>query len=504
MRIIDTSKINPDDLSGFEKDQVYNGLDVCCTAEILDELLPQLDNITAATYNFSRALQGPVLEMRLRGVLIDQARKAEVIQAYHEKIEVLEAQLERIVGEGCGFWGFNWRSPDHLRELFFERMQIPVVRKKGRPTTDRNALEKIKAYLVARPVVAHMIALREIGKKISMLKTAIDPDGRMRTSYNIAGTDTYRFSSSVSEFGTGGNLQNIEDHLRQIFIADPGMKLAYIDARQIQSRIVGAIEWNLFKDGRYLDACEGGDLHTTVARLCWPRLPWTGRLEDDVAVAETPYYRHYTFRFMCKKIGHGTNFGGKPHTISQQAKIEIEAIQEFQPKYFLAFPTHLMWHAHTERTIREEGTIYSITGCHKRQFWGRRDSDDTVRAALAFDPQCTEAFIINNGMLNTWRNRTAELLLQNHDAVVVQYPEEKEDEVIPRLLKELEHPVPLEHDRTLLVPYDCQVGWNWGHISKDNPDGLQKYRPGDKRKRSPAGGILDRKPYKSSSSKRGS
>ena len=61
--------------------------------------------------------------------------------------------------------------------------------------------------------------MADIGKKIGVLRTGIDPDGRIRTSYNIAGTSTGRFSSSVTEFGTGGNLQNIEEALRSILIA---------------------------------------------------------------------------------------------------------------------------------------------------------------------------------------------------------------------------------------------------------------------------------------------
>jgi DNA polymerase I-like protein with 3'-5' exonuclease and polymerase domains len=127
---------------------------------------------------------------------------------------------------------------------------------------------------------SHILALRDIAKKIGVLKTSIDPDGRMRTSYNIAGTTTGRFSSSLSDFGTGGNLQNLEERLRRPFVADPGMKFAYIDLEQAESRLVGAIEWNLFGDGRYLDACESGDLHTSVCRLAWTELPWTEILKE--------------------------------------------------------------------------------------------------------------------------------------------------------------------------------------------------------------------------------
>src|SRR5258708_35217655 len=118
MRIINTAEVTPDGISNqWTRDQIYNGLDCCVTAEVLDVLLPQLDNHTAATYNFSKALQGPALEMRLRGVRVDLARKAEVIEEFHEKIDHLERNLERIILEGVGLPHFNWRSNLDLHTL---------------------------------------------------------------------------------------------------------------------------------------------------------------------------------------------------------------------------------------------------------------------------------------------------------------------------------------------------------------------------------------------------
>lgn len=493
MKIIETDKMSPKDLSPFEREQVYNGLDVCITSELLDILKPQLDNQTNSIYQWSKSLQGPVLEMKMRGVLIDKQARAQVLETYFDQLDWLERRLERIVREGLGKVGFNWRSNDDLKDIFYNILKIPVIKKMGRPTVNRDALEKLEMYLVAKPIVAHMLLMRDIGKKISVLKTDIDPDGRMRTSYNIAGTDTGRFSSSLSEFGTGGNLQNIEDLLRRVIIADPGYKLGYFDGEQIQSRIVGAIEWNLFQDGTYLDACESGDLHTTVARLVWPNEGWTGDLAKDVALAEQPYYRHYSKRFMCKKIGHGTNFNGQPPTIAQQSRVPIDLIETFQPAYFEAFPAHELWHAWVEMQIRETGCIHSITG-RRRQFWGRRDDPATVRAAIAYDPQASESYIVNSGMLNVWRHRDCQLLMQNHDAIIVQYPEDQEDEIVPKILEQIKYPIPLEHNRDFIVPYGVQSGWNWSHYDpKENPDGLKKFKGHDDRKRTKKPSLLERK-----------
>lgn len=490
MKIIDTSLTKPDSLTAFEREQVYNGLDCCITAEVLDALLPQLDDHTRRTYDFSRALQGPALEMRLRGVLVDQARKAEVIDLYYDKIDQLERQLERIVFDGIGLASFNWRSNPDLARLFYDVLQIPAPR--GKRSVNRVALEKLDAYLIARQIVRHITTMRDLMKKIDVLKTEIDSDGRIRTSYNIAGTSTGRFSSSFSEFGTGGNLQNVEESLRSIFIADQGFKMAKFDAKSGESFIVGAIEWNLFGDARYLDACETGDPHTATARICWPKLPWTGSLKHDKDIAEQPYYRHYSYRFMCKKLGHGSNYGGKAETLASQSRLPITVVTDFQPKYFRAFPAHLRWQAHVDATLRKTGTLISLTG-RKRQFWGRRNDDATLREAIAYDPQCSLADIVNTAMLNIFRARDAVLLMHDHDALTVQYPEALEDEVIPKILAQLSVPIPLRHNRTLLIPFDCKTGWNRGEYSDANPDGLKDFHGHDERKRTPKLHILDRK-----------
>src|SRR5882762_6190167 len=133
-KIIRTDLVQPGDLSKWEEDQVYNGIDVLATLQVHECQAPQLDPVTSATYDFSRALQAPALEMGLRGVRIDQHRKNEVIDDFHDKIEMLQRNLERIVLEGVGLPHFNWRSNQDLQTLFYGRLGIPTIRKQGRPT----------------------------------------------------------------------------------------------------------------------------------------------------------------------------------------------------------------------------------------------------------------------------------------------------------------------------------------------------------------------------------
>ena len=82
---------------------------------------------------------------------------------------------------------------------------------------------------------------------------------------------------------------------------------------------------------------------------------------------------------------------------------------------------------------------------------------------------------------------------------MVQYPEDREDELLPQILKEMIFPVPID-GRTMIIGVDAEVGWNWAHFDKKNPeknpDGVRKYKGNDERKRRhfPENNILNWKP----------
>lgn len=491
MRAIKTASLTPTTLSSeSEKLWVYCGLDNCVTLEVLEAMEPQLDNITRATYEFEKALQGVVLEINMRGIKIDLAKRADVIDSYQKQLLAVEKNLNRILTEGIGT-ELNWRSPIQLIKLFYSIMGYTPLTKHGKITVDRDALEKLEQHYYAGPIVRHILTLRDIAKKIATLKSSVDPDGRMRTSINIAGTNTGRFSSSMSDFGSGANFQNITEELRRIFIADDGMKLAYIDLEQAESRAVGAIIWNLFHDGSYLDAAESGDLHTTVTKMTSPNINWTSDLALDKDLAEQPFYRQHSRRHMSKVLGHGSNYLGKPWTMNKHTKIDQKIIVEFQNQYFKAFPGIKLWHEWVKNRIEEDGYLVSLAG-RRRWFFGRRTEEATIREAVAYDPQSSVADILNRGLLNVWRLGVCQVLTQVHDALLVQYPEQDEDKVLPQIIQAIRVPIELSYGRTLIIPSDAKVGWNWSVASPTNPDGMKKFKGHDDRARSPYQKMLDR------------
>lgn len=501
MRIIETHTLTPTTtLTQDENDWVYNGLDVCVTLEIVHNLLSQLDDVTGPTYAFSKSLQGPILEMNMRGLRIDRERRDEVLTTYKSDIKFLTEQLNAIAEEGIGM-SVNWASPAQLKKLFYEVLGLNPIKKRNAqgifaPTVDREALEKLSNYMVAEPICERLLLIRDLDKKRQLLETGIDPDGRMRTSFNIAGTNTGRLASAMSDMGTGRNLQNIDRELRSVFIADPGMKFGNCDLEQADARNVGAICWNAFVEshgekfaGAYLNACESSDLHVAVCKLVWPELGWTGDKKADRIIADVILTRQDSYRQAAKKLGHATNYLETIRSSSARMKIATSIITTFQNKYFGAFPCIQAWHELVRQQLKTTGSITTLFG-RRRMFWGRYNDDNTVRAAVAFNPQSCTGDEINTGMLNLFRTQRVELLVQVHDSILFQFPEDQEESIIPLAMEKLRVPLTLARGREYVVPVDAKVGWNWGDTEHDkqgnlvgNEDGLLKWKGSDQRKR---------------------
>ncbi len=493
-RIINTAEADFNSFNADEMHWVYNGLDCAITYEVYNNIRAVVDNVALNTYEFSKALQAPVAEMCLRGILINKNRRRKVLTEMRRHVERLEAQFNKLVVDGVGIPAVNWRSPAQLNALLYGVMGLPVQKKRNAngiyaPSTDRDALEKLQVYFIAEPIINHLLLLRDLGKSIGFLETAIDPDGRMRSDLKIAGTVTGRFASSVTDFGTGTNLQNVTESLRSVFVADPGYKLANLDLEQGDSRNVGALCWNLLCDhpdwderkaGAYLDACESGDLHTTVAKMAYKQLPWGSA--PDREIAERPFYRHFDYRFMCKKLGHGRNYLGSPPTLAKHAKIPIQHAKEFCDVYEQAFPCIPAWHESIKYRLEHFSQLTNLFG-RRRFFFGRPKDAATHRDAAAYEASSCTSDEINTGILRLWRANKVQLLMQVHDSILFQFPEKLEDEIIPWALETLKVHLTLKKDRPFHVPTEAKTGWNWGNHSDSNPDGLKKWKGSDDRKR---------------------
>lgn len=479
----------PKNLSPIESEWIYNGLDCAATMLAWDGMQEQRNFNSKLSYNFVSGMRAPALEMMLRGIKVDLEKR----EAFIRKYSIQKVRFQYLLNEmAMAVWDkpLNTASPKQMSEFFYDCMRLPKQYKfyKGERslTTDREALEKLRFNFYATPIINTVLAIREIDKKLQFLKGGVDEDNRVRTSFNVTGTETGRWSSSENPFGGGGNMQNITNELREIYIADPGFKLAYVDKDQAESRAVAYISG----DAGYIEACLSGDLHTTVARMVWPSLPWTGDIKGDREIADRPFYRHFSYRDMAKRGGHGTNYYGSPRTMAKHLKVTEELMKGFQDAYFTAFPGLRNWHHRVARQVQTQGYIITALG-RKRHFLGRRFDEDTLREAIAFEPQSIVGELLNLFLWRVWKYvPSVQILAQIHDAILFQYKAEFEREVLAEVHERGRTEVKFSSG-TMVIPTSAEVGWNWAKITDANPHGMKKYKNGDDRTPPTYRGILD-------------
>ena len=465
-KVINTGSLAPGETSKFnpeEQDWIYCGLDCCLTAEINGILDQQLMPITERTYRFDFAMQGPALAMMARGFLIDQAARAENLYNLDKQFTKVDSILQRLA-EALWGSGLNQASPKQLMSFFYDFMQLPIqyknVKGERRPTTDREALEKLREiYFYTEPFINCILKLRDIAKLIGILKLGVDSDGRMRCGYRPKMTETGRWASNKNAFGTGTNFQNITNKMRRMFVADPGKKLAEIDLAQAESRAVAY----LARDEAYIAACESGDLHTFTARLVWKDVVWTGDDKRDKALAEQIFYRHFSRRDLAKRGGHASNYVATPFTIAKHLKIEKDIAEEFQSGYFEVFSGIRRYHHNVQELIQASGKLTTSYG-RQRYFFGRLHDDATLREAVAYTPQSIIVDNLDLGLMKVWQELDLhegriQVLNQVHDSFVYQF-DENDDEVHDCVLALMNNPIFI-HGRALRVPVEIKVGYTW-------------------------------------------
>jgi len=179
VRSISTDTWTPGSTDAAQTEWVYNGLDTMVTREVFDAIAPQLSPV-AHTYAFSRAMQGPALEMMLRGIRIDMALRREWINTYEARAADLRSYINEL---GVAVWGRplianKMAAPQTLAEFFYGALGIPPIKSfaKGvaKISTNREAMEKIQAYFHARPIALAILALRDTVKMLGTLHSGVE------------------------------------------------------------------------------------------------------------------------------------------------------------------------------------------------------------------------------------------------------------------------------------------------------------------------------------------
>ena len=104
----------------------------------------------------------------------------------------------------------------------------------------------------------------------------------------------------------------------------------------------------------------------------------------------------------------------------------------------------------------------------RRQFWGRIEDGTTLRKAIAYVPQSTIGDLLNLGLYRVWnelKEDGVDILGQVHDAILGQFPKDKADVIVPKILNCMKNPMEV-NGRQMIIPSDCEIGSNWKDMKK--------------------------------------
>lgn len=402
--------------------------------------------------SFQQALVHPVLNSMLKGIRYDTSKQGMLAMQLQDEIAVREDWLTRILGHPI-----NIRSPKQMATLFYTDLgQAPVRnRKTGSVSCDDEALSKVASREpILIPIIKKIQELRSLGVFLStFIKAPTDPDGRMRCTYNICGTETYRFSSRKNAFGRGLNLQNIpkgdedgEDvqlpNVKSLFIPDPGKTFFDIDLDSADLRIVVA-ESGEADMQQMLD--EGHKVYVEVMKEFY---------NDPTLTKASKQYR--TFKGLC----HGTHYLGTSKGIAQNLGLGIHEVDKIQKWYFQRFPKIKLWQNDFKDQVIKRRYVENIFG-YRCYIW-ERIAGNVFNEAIAWVPQSTVACIINRGYVALCRDYPEiDVLLQVHDSLAGQFPTHLGDWAKSKIAKSCE--VELPYETKTIIPVDVHTSLeSWG------------------------------------------
>lgn len=402
-------------------------------------------------HDFQQALFWPVLRTMNKGLRVDTSRRDAFAMELMDEIAKREQWLIDLLG-----FPVNIKSSPQMKELFYGVLQQkPVVdRKTGSITTNDEALGKIAdREPILRPLVKKVQELRSLGVFLStFIRAPLDSDGRMRCSFNIAGTETYRFSSKENAFGTGLNLQNIPKggggdglelpNVRSLFIPDPGKTFFDIDLSSADLRIV---VWESDEPEMKAMLRAGADPYTEIAKEFY---------NDPTITKKDP--RRQTF----KSFAHGTNYLGTAKGLAERLGLSISAAEKTQKWYFERFPRIKKWQDDLKDQVLKRRMVQNIFGY--RCYFFDRIEGTIFNQAAAWIPQSTVACLINRAYVAIDQQLPeVDILLQVHDSLAGQFDSIEGDAMVRKIVELAE--IPLPYDDPLVIPVGVKTSTeSWG------------------------------------------
>lgn len=443
------------DLSMVPVQQVstYACEDADITYRLYDHLKKKLqdDNMVDLAYNIEFPIARILAEMERRGVKVNKEFLISYKEGLVEEREKIRQDMFDLAGHE-----FNPNSYQQVGKVMYDELGLPVLEKtdSGNRATGEAVLKQLKDKSEFPELLLEYRSLDTlITRYITPLPKAVNPlDGRLRTRFRQAKTDTGRLSSAKP------NLQNIpmrEERgrkIRKAFVAEDGYRLLSADYSQMELRILASI----CRDENMLELFRTGkDIHSGTA---------SESLEkpiEDVTDGE---------RYDFKTINYAIPYGAKAKKVASELEISTNEAERLLNSYFRKFPKIREYIESREQRVKEQGYVKTRYG--RRRYlpdiysnnkyirWGAQ------RQAVNHPIQGESADIMKKAMIDVaqWIRETdldVRMLLQIHDELLFEIPQKNADIVSTKIVELMQNTADI--GVPLTVDYGISSTWFEGH-----------------------------------------
>lgn len=384
-------------------------------------------------------------DMELTGFLIDKEGLEDYGGELNQQLKAAEEEIYKLAGEE-----FNINSPKQLGIILFEKLNLPKGKKlKSGYSTSAQILEKLRGY---HPIINMILEYRALAKLkstyVDSMVNLITPRGRIHTSFNQTETRTGRISSAEP------NLQNIPVRtergrkLRKYFKSPEGSVLIDADYSQIELRVMAHISGdenmiNAFKNDEDIHSITASQIFGVPVSMVTPEM-----------------------RARSKTVNFGILYGMSAFSLAQDLKISRFDAQNYINKYLEHYSGINNYMNEIILLAKEQGYVETIF--HRRRYLPELNSSNFLlrsfgeRVARNMPIQGSAADIIKIAMINVYKRLLDEdfkskIILQVHDELIIESPEDESEEVKKLLKEEMENAVKLN------VPLEVHiaVGKTW-------------------------------------------
>ncbi|BDA86939.1 DNA polymerase I [Aureimonas sp. SA4125] len=437
----------------IDKVTEYAAEDADVTLRLWRVLKPRLaaEGMTSVYERLERPLVPVLARMEQRGIRTDRQILSRLSGRFAQRAAALESEIAEMAGEA-----FNPGSPKQLGDILFGKLGLPGGKKTktGQWSTDVKVLEDLAAegHLLPRHIVDWRQLTKLKGTYTDALPAYMDREDRIHTSFSMASTTTGRLSSSEP------NIQNIPVRteegraIRTAFVAPEGYKLLSADYSQIELRILAHMAEIPQLTKAFTD---GIDIHAMTASEMFG-VPVEG-MPSDV-------------RRRAKAINFGIIYGISAFGLANQLAIGREEAGLYIRKYFERFPGIRDYMDETKEFARRRGYVETLFG-RRAHYPDIKHANASVRAAVERASinapiQGTAADIIRRAMIRmedalAAERLSARMLLQVHDELVFEVPDDEIEATIPVVKAVMEGAALPRVALSVPLVVDARAAGNW-------------------------------------------